>query len=180
MTKECILVYSEILRGEVNLGLLWDTLDKLWPLLPLPRSITLPLATLWPYHVRHGIRTEFSGRMQTVMPLVAHLMDVYRSKEQTCTSGRCAWKTMVSTIAWPAMKYLMMKSPHIWWCWVSTRRPTKWSLMGHGVPLWTWQIYMWQSQVEIKYYSVTFFTALTRPKHCSAELLLRAGLIFAM
>ena len=38
-------------------------------------------------------------------------------------------------------------------------------------------MYMWQSQVEIERYFVAFSTALPRSKHCSAELLLKAGLI---
>ena len=38
-------------------------------------------------------------------------------------------------------------------------------------------MYMWQSQVEIKRYFVAFSTALPCSKHCSVELLLKAGLI---
>ena len=37
--------------------------------------------------------------------------------------------------------------------------------------------HMWQSWVEIEHYSVTY---LSRLKHCSAELLLRAGLMLML
>ena len=37
--------------------------------------------------------------------------------------------------------------------------------------------YVWQSRVEIEHYSVAYFGCITTLKHCSVELLLRAGLI---
>ena len=36
---------------------------------------------------------------------------------------------------------------------------------------------MWQSQIEIEYYSVVYLSALSSLTHYSAELLLRAGLV---
>ena len=39
---------------------------------------------------------------------------------------------------------------------------------------------MWHSWVEIKHYSVHILTALSRQKHCSTELLLRARIYTAL
>ena len=39
---------------------------------------------------------------------------------------------------------------------------------------------MWQSRIEIEYYSVAYFERITKFEHYSTELLLRAGLIHDM
>ena len=41
-------------------------------------------------------------------------------------------------------------------------------------------MYVWQSQVEIEHYSIAYFDSIIGLKCSSAELPLRAGLIFAM
>ena len=45
------------------------------------------------------------------------------------------------------------------------------------LPLMVGLTHMWQSQIEIEYYSVTYFERVTKLTRYSAELPLRAGLI---